>query len=149
MNFLRTLNRQCLTFDRHPEAACMSNDELSLWKQKRLLEMQKRLLDRERVRENPPAQQKETNAEEKLRALFSGRADEVYRTALSQFPQATRKLTEALAKIIDRGELTGPIGGEELYSFFQSLGMRVRLETKISYIEDGKTKSIAEKIRQA
>ncbi len=127
----------------------MSDDELALWKQKRLLEMQKKLLDKEIAREPQPQQQKKMiSPKEKLRALFSGRADEIYQAALSQFPQVTPKLTEALARMIDKGELTGPISGEELFSFFRSLGMRVRLETKISYIEGGKTKSIAEKMRQ-
>ncbi len=128
--------------------AHMSGDELALWKQKRLLEMQRKLLDREIARESPPPQEKKTiSPEEKLRAILAGRAEEIYRAALSQFPQATQKLTEALAKMIDRGELTGPIGGEELFSFFRMIGMRVRLETKISYVEGGKIKSIAEKMR--
>ena len=127
----------------------MSDDELALWKQKRLLEMQRKLLDREIAREAPPPQEKkQPSSEEKLRALFSGRADEIYKIALSQFPQATQKLTDALAKMIDKGELTGPISGEELFSFFRMIGMRIRLETKISYVEHGKIKSIAEKMRQ-
>ena len=127
----------------------MSDGELALWKQKRLLEMQRKLLDREIAREAPPPQEKkQPSSEEKLRDLFSGRADEIYKIALSQFPQATQKLTDALAKMIDKGELTGPISGEELFSFFRMIGMRIRLETKISYVEHGKIKSIAEKMRQ-
>jgi DNA-binding TFAR19-related protein (PDSD5 family) len=127
----------------------MSDDMLPLWKQKRLLEMQRKLLDREIAREAPhPQEKKQASSEEKLRALFSGRADEIYKIALSQFPQATQKLTDALAKMIDKGELTGPISGEELFSFFRMIGMRIRLETKISYVEHGKIKSIAEKMRQ-
>ena len=56
-------------------------------------------------------------------------------------------MTEALVGLVERGELAGPIDGEELYAFFRMIGMRVRLKTRISYVEDGKIKSIAERIR--
>lgn len=123
-------------------------DELPLWKQKRLLELQRRGLARE-IEESQSKQPKPLSAEERLSALFAGRASEIYEAAKRQYPEATRKVTEALVGLVDRGELAGPIDGEELYAFFRMIGMRVRLKTRISYVEDGKIKSIAERIRRA
>ncbi|MFH0848939.1 MAG: hypothetical protein V1857_05510 [archaeon] len=126
------------------------NDELPLWKKRRLLDMQRRLLVQKAEQEAKPEQPKRTlTSEEKVLALYAGRAKEVHETAKRQFPDATKKVIEALARLVDRGELTGPISGEELYAFLQRLGIRVRLPTTISYVENGKTKSIAEKIRQS
>ena len=124
------------------------DDELPLWKQKRLLELQRRLLTKE-IEESQSKQQKPPSAEQRLSALFAGRAAEIYEAAKRQYPEATRKVTEALVGLVERGELAGPIDGEELYAFFRMIGMRVRLKTRISYVEDGKIKSIAERIRRA
>lgn len=126
------------------------NDELALWKQKRLLEMQRKLLVQKAEQEAEPEQPKKIlSSEEKVLPLYVGRAREIHEAAKRQFPEATKKVMDALARLVDRGELTGPISGEELYAFLQMLGIRVRLPTTISYVEDGKSKSIAEKIRQA
>jgi len=122
---------------------------LELWKQRKLLEMQRRAIMKKVEGEKPKGAPEEKNEgpEPTLRKLFQGRADEVYEAAKSQFPEVTRKMTEALAELISKGELTGPISGEELYWFFRTLGINVRLETHIRFVESGKIKTIAEKVR--
>jgi len=128
----------------------LSSDELELWKQRKLLEMQRRAMmkkgEEEKLKEGP--EKRNEDPETILRRLFQGRADEVYETAKSQFPGETRKLTEALAKLVSKGDLTEPISGEELYWFFRRLGINVRLETHIRFVESGKIKTIADKVRE-
>lgn len=127
----------------------LSSDELELWKQRKLLEMQRRAImkkvEKEKLKERP--EKRNEDSEATLRKLFQSRADEVYEAAKSQFPEETRKLTGALAELISKGELTGPISGEELYWFFRKLGINVRLETHIRFVESGKIKTIADKVR--
>ena len=127
----------------------MPSDELELWKQRRLLEMQRRAImkkaEEEKLKETP--ERRNEDPEASLRKLFQGRADEVYEAAKNQFPGVTRKMTEALAELISKGELAGPIAGEELYWFFRQLGINVRLETHIRFVESGKIKTIADKVK--
>jgi len=127
----------------------LTSDELELWKQRKLLEMQRKAImkkiEEEKLKER--AEKRNEDAEATLRKLFQGRASEVYEAAKSQFPEATEKLTKALAELISKGELNGPISGEELYWFFRRLGINVRLETQIRFYESGKIKTIADKVR--
>jgi len=126
----------------------MSSDELELWKRKRLLEMQKRALIRS-IEDSKPKQiiEKEEDPERVLRRLFEGRAGEVYDAAKIQFPETTRKLTRVLSELISKGELTGPVSGEELFWLFRRLGANVRLETHIKFVESGMTRTIGDKIK--
>jgi DNA-binding TFAR19-related protein (PDSD5 family) len=126
----------------------MSSDELELWKRKRLLEMQKRALIRS-IEDSKPKQiiEKEEDPERVLRRLFEGRAGEVYDAAKIQFPETTRKLTRVLSELISKGELTGPVSGEELFWLFRRLGANVRLETHIKFVESGRTRTIGDKIK--
>lgn len=128
----------------------MPSDELELWRQRKLLEMQRRAMmkkiEEEKLKER--VEKRNEDAEATLRKLFQGRAGEVYEAAKSQFPEVTEKLTKALAELISKGELTGPISGEELFWFFRRLGINVRLETQIRFYESGKIKTIADKVRR-
>jgi len=127
----------------------LTSNELELWKQRKLLEMQRKAImkkiEEEKLKER--AEKRNEDAEATLRKFFQGRASEVYEAAKSQFPEATEKLTKALAELISKGELNGPISGEELYWFFRRLGINVRLETQIRFFESGKIKTIADKVR--
>jgi DNA-binding TFAR19-related protein (PDSD5 family) len=127
----------------------MPSDEMELLKQRRLLEMQRRALIKsfEEAKPKETSEKKEENPEQALRKLFEGRATEVYDAAKIQFPEVTRKITKVLAELISKGELTGPISGEELFWLFRRLGANVRLETHIKFVESGKTKTIADKMR--
>lgn len=127
----------------------MSHDDLELWKQRKMLEMQRKALLKSIEEGKPKVQIEKTpeSPESIVRKLFQGRAEEVYDAAKNQFPEATRKITKVLAELTSKGELTGPILGEELLWLFRRVGANVRLETHIRFVESGKTKSIEEKIR--
>lgn len=127
----------------------MSSDGLELSKQRKLLEMQRRALIKsaEEAKPKETVEKKEKNQEQTLRKLFEGRAAEVYDAAKVQYPETTKKITKVLAELISKGELAGPISGEELFWLLRRLGANVRLETHIKFIESGKTKTIAEKVK--
>jgi len=127
----------------------MPSDELELWKQKRLLEMQRRALMKsiEDAKPKENTERKGEDPEHILRRRFEGRAAEVYDAAKLQYPEITGKLTRVLSELISKGELTGPVSGEELFWLFRRLGANVRLETHIKFVESGKTKTIADKVR--
>ena len=68
--------------------------------------------------------------------------------AKAQYPQATRHIENTLAKLILEGRIRTSITGEELYALFRQLGLRVRLQTRISIIEHGKIKSLEQKMKE-
>jgi len=99
-----------------------------------------------------PTQKEEVSTEvagarETILPLLKGRALEVLRTAEAQYPQATTQIEDELARLIKEEKIKGPISGEALYTLFRRIGLRVRLKTKIVYIEDGKEKSLSEKLK--
>ena len=125
----------------------MSNDdskELEAIKAKKMLEFQQRMTAAQRK----PEQKKEIDDMTLVRSKLVSRGDEVLDAALSQYPQATIKVTQYIANLYRTGKLGEPIPGEELLALFYDLGMRVRLKTTITYIKDGKRLSLSEKFRQ-
>lgn len=76
------------------------------------------------------------------------RGDEVLQAAYEQYPQETAAIVEKLAQLIKLGQITEPIDGGELYNLFRSLGLRIRLETKITYVKRGEAKDLKELFKQ-
>jgi len=123
----------------------MSEDaELERLKLRRMQEMQRRL---EREKEEPSTQ-KQPDPREVLKTILVGRAWEVLDAAAAQYPEPTRMLEAKLAQLVREGKLKGPITAEQLLWLFRSLGMDVRLETKIQVYESGELKSLTDKFRR-
>ena len=123
----------------------MSEDaELERLKLRRMQEMQRHL---EREKEKP-ATEKQPDPREVLKTILVGRAWEVLDAAAAQYPEPTRMLEAELAKLVREGKLKGPITAEQLLWLFRSLGMDVRLETKIQVYESGELKSLTDKFRR-
>ncbi len=123
----------------------MSEDaELERLKLRRMQEMQRRL---EREKEKPSTQ-KQPDPREVLKTILVGRAWEVLDAAAAQYPEPTRMLEAKLAQLVREGKLKGPITAEQLLWLFRSLGMDVRLETKIQVYESGELKSLTDKFRR-
>jgi len=116
----------------------MSDDELAIIKRKKLLELQRRL--------NIKEPEKTEDANEVLNKVFKGRAWEVFNSAYSQYPETMGKIKDAIAKAVLAGKIT-QIDGEELYTFLKSIGLRVRLNTEIHFVKDGKMQSLSEKLK--
>jgi DNA-binding TFAR19-related protein (PDSD5 family) len=123
----------------------MSDRELEILRQRKLTELQRNL--QKKVKTETEKNNVE-DPENVLNRFFVDRAWEVFNAAKSQYPQPAGQIEKLLVKLIKEGKIREKIGGEELYMLFRRLGLKVRLETHIRVLEDGKVKSLEEKIRE-
>lgn len=123
------------------------DEELERIKKRRMLELQRRMLQEEKAEEEPekPA---EPTPREVLDGMFSGRAWEVYETAKIQYPTVMPRVEQALVEGIKSGKIQDRIDGENLFVFLRQLGLNVRLNTKIRYKEHGELKTIGQRIKE-
>jgi DNA-binding TFAR19-related protein (PDSD5 family) len=121
------------------------DQEVELWRQRRMLELKRKLLLKQSEKGAEP--QEKPSPKASLDKVFVGRAWEVWNAAESQYPEVIKRLKKALVELVEKGDLKGSVDGEQLYSFLQRLGLNIRLETKIRYIEGGQLKTIEEKLR--
>jgi DNA-binding TFAR19-related protein (PDSD5 family) len=121
----------------------LSDNELERIKRKRLAEMQRVLDAKKQVTE--PKQRPTT--EQTLQRVFVGRAWEVYEATKQQYPSIVGRLFQELAQLVESGQLTGQITGEQLYGLLRQIGLDVRLDTKIQVLDHGKLKSLGDKFR--
>ncbi|RNJ78814.1 MAG: double-stranded DNA-binding protein [Nitrosopumilus sp. H8] len=75
------------------------------------------------------------------------RGEEVLRNAEAQFPDQTRMIVSKLAELIASGELPDVIDGGKLLALFRTVGLNVRMDTKINVEQDGKLVSLGEKLK--
>jgi DNA-binding TFAR19-related protein (PDSD5 family) len=125
----------------------MSNDdsnELEAIKAKKMLEFQQRITAAQRK----PEPKKGIDDTALVRSKLTNRGDEVLDAALAQYPQATNKIIQYIAELYRTKKLDEPIPGEELLDLFYDLGMRVHLQTTITYVKHGKRLSLSEKFKQ-
>jgi DNA-binding TFAR19-related protein (PDSD5 family) len=123
----------------------MSDDsELEKLKRQRLAEMQRVLSAKQQQSQTPIGK---PDVRTVLGKVFVGRAWEVYNATLQQYPQIAGQLFNELARLVQSGELQGPITGEQLYALLRQIGLDVRLDTKIQGLENGEMKSHADKFR--
>lgn len=129
----------------------MSDDkDLEIWRRRRLLEMKRKMLSKKSDEESEKEKKPETikkRVEDSLKSILKGRAWEVLETARHQFPKETARLEEELVRLSSTGEIKDGINGEQLLWIFRAVGLNVRMKTKIRVHEDGKLKTISEKIR--
>ena len=129
----------------------MSEDkELERLKRKKLIELQKRFLkdkaaeaQKEKLEES-----KKRDPKEVLKGIFHDNAWVVWQAAEKQHPQAAIEVAKSLGTLVESGKLREKVTGEQLYSLFMRLGLRIRMETKIRIFEGGELKTVAEKLRE-
>ena len=126
----------------------MSDDsELERLKAKRLAEMQKNISSK---KENTPPEEapKEPtqNPRDFLVNSLGFRGLEVLENAESQFPNETKIIVEKLSELIKSGEINETIDGGKLLTLFRSVGLNVRMATKINVEQDGKFVSLSDKL---
>ncbi|MFZ8908400.1 MAG: DNA-binding protein [Nitrosopumilaceae archaeon] len=129
----------------------MSEDsELERLKAKRLAEMQKNISTQNQPKtEEPKAEQQEKpqpTPREIVATKLGFRADEVLQNAEAQFPNETKAVIGQLAQLISTGEFDERIDGGQLLSLFRTVGLNVRMQTKINVEQDGKFVSLTEKL---
>ncbi|MDC0438151.1 DNA-binding protein [Nitrosopumilus sp.] len=127
----------------------MSEDdsELQRLQAKRLAEMQKNISSRETVDEKPKTTEEKTvNPRESLIKQLGFRGLEVLTNAESQFPNETKMIIDKLYELIKTGEITEVLDGGKLLGLFRSIGLNVKMDTKINIQQDGKFVSLTDKL---
>lgn len=125
--------------------------ELDLWKRKKLLEMQKRLMAKKVEEEKKKADKHETEKlqpKDVLKRIFVGRAMQVWNQAWRQYPEIMQKLEPDLARLVMSGEVDGPLDENQLLHILRTIGLDVRFDLKIKILRNGKLKTISEKLKE-
>ena len=124
------------------------DSELERLKAKRLAEMQKNISSKQEVektqelsKEKPPE-----NPRDLLVDRLGFRGLEVLENAESQFPNETKLIVEKLSELIKTGEINEIIDGGQLLTLFRSVGLNIRMATKINVEQDGKFVSLSDKL---
>ena len=124
------------------------DSELERLKAKRLAEMQKNISTKqetektqELTKDKPPE-----NPRDSLVDKLGFRGLEVLENAESQFPNETKLIVVKLFELIKTGEINEVIDGGKLLTLFRSIGLRVRMATKINIEQDGKFVSLSDKL---
>ena len=123
--------------------------ELERLKAKRLAEMQKNISSKQEIeKSDEPAENKPIeNPRSLLVNILGFRGLEVLENAESQFPNESKIIIEKLAELIKSGEINERIDGGKLLTLFRSIGLSIRMETKINIEQDGKFVSLTDKLR--
>ncbi len=126
----------------------MSEDsELERLKAKRLAEMQKNISFQENAQKQPETKpETKKTPREILVPTLGYRGLEVLQNAESQFPNETKIIVEKLAELIKTGEINEVIDGGKLLLLFRSVGLNIRMQTKINVEQDGKFVSLSDKL---
>jgi DNA-binding TFAR19-related protein (PDSD5 family) len=124
------------------------DSELERLKAKRLAEMQQNISTRKKIETPPTNSQSKTtkNPRDVLVGRLGFRGLEVLQNAESQFPNDTTMVVEKLAELITSGEITEILDGGKLLALFRSIGLNIRMETKINVEQDGKFVSLSDKL---
>ena len=133
----------------------MSEDsELERLKAKRLAEMQKNISTKEKI--ESATETTETTTEtisekprDSLIKILGFRGLEVLENAESQFPNETKMIVVKLSELIKTGEINEineSLDGGKLLALFRSVGLNVRMATKINVEQDGKFVSLSDKL---
>ena len=124
------------------------DSELERLKAKRLAEMQKNISTNQEAEPTPTAEKEKVpeNPRDSLIKILGFRGLEVLENAESQFPNETKMIIEKLSELIKTGEINESIDGGKLLTLFRSVGINVRMATKINVEQDGKFVSLTDKL---
>ena len=131
----------------------MSEDkDLERLQAKRLEEMRKNLSLQNR-QDKIAASQKEQKAKLTPREIIIKRLGyrglEVLQNAEYQFPKETEIISLKLSELLSSGNITEVLDGGNLLALFRSVGINVRMKTKINVEKDGKFVSLSDKISKS
>ncbi len=125
------------------------DSELERLKAKRLAEMQKNISSKQEIEKTQELTKEKPleNPRDLLVNRLGFRGLEVLENAESQFPNETKIIVEKLSELIKTGEIIVIIDGGKLLTLFRSIGLSVRMATKINVEQDGKFVSLSDKLR--
>lgn len=123
--------------------------ELELLKAKRLAEMKKNIVSQTQKDQQKQPEQKTLSYRDIVIGRLGYRGMEVLQNAERQYPNDTKLVIEKLGQLIHSGEINEEIDGGKLLALFRSVGINVRMETKINVEQDGKFVSLSDKLSSA
>ena len=127
----------------------MSNEdsELERLKAKRLAEMQKNISSQQKIEETTKtiSEKPIENPRTLLVGKLGYRGLEVLENAESQFPNETKIIVSKLSELIKTGEINETLDGGKLLALFRTVGLSIRMKTKINVEQDGKLVSLSDK----
>jgi len=121
--------------------------ELEQLKKKRLEEMQKNISSKKKQEELSSVQKSISTPRQLLLKILGYRGFEVLQSAESQYPNETKIVVEKLGELISSGEINEKMDGGQLLALFRSVGINVRMETKINVEQEGKFVSLSDKLK--
>lgn len=121
--------------------------ELEQLKKKRLEEMQKNISSKKKQEELSSVQKSIPTPRQLLLKILGYRGFEVLQNAESQYPKETKIVVEKLGELISSGEINEKMDGGNLLALFRSVGINVRMETKINVEQEGKFVSLSDKLK--
>ena len=124
------------------------DSELERLKAKRLAEMQKNISSKQNFEQTKETQEEkpQANPRDLLVGRLGFRGLEVLENAESQFPNETKIIVDKLSELIKTGEINEVIDGGKLLTLFRSVGLNIRMATKINVEKDGKFVSLSDKL---
>jgi len=127
----------------------LSNEdsELERLKAKRLAEMQKNISSQQKIEETTKtiSEKPIENPRTLLVGKLGYRGLEVLENAESQFPNETKIIVSKLSELIETGEINETLDGGKLLALFRTVGLSIRMKTKINVEQDGKLVSLSDK----
>ena len=121
--------------------------ELERLKAKRLAEMQKNLSSQQEQDKIASSQKdNKPSSREIVIKRLGYRGLEVLQNAEYQFPKETEIISLKLSDLISSGDITEVLDGGNLLELFRSVGINVRMKTKINIEKDGKFVSLSDKL---
>ena len=120
--------------------------ELEQLKKRRLAEMEKNIAIKQKQDNTSDSKDSQLSARDTILKKLGYRGFEVLQNAESQFPNETKIVVEKLGELLNSGEIDEEIDGGKLLALFRSVGINVRMQTKINVEQDGKFVSLSEKL---
>jgi len=120
--------------------------ELEQLKKRRLAEMEKNITLKQKQKDTSDSKVTPPSARDMLLKKLGYRGLEVLQNAESQFPNETKIVIEKLGELLISGEIDEEIDGGKLLALFRSVGINVRMQTKINVEQDGKFVSLSERL---
>ena len=124
--------------------------DLERLKEKRLAEIQKNLSSQQRQEKIASLKEEQKDKKPSSREIvikqLGYRGLEVLQNAEHQFPKETQIVLLKLSELISSGDITEVLDGGNLLALFRSIGIDVRMKTKINVEKDGKFVSLSDKL---
>ena len=125
------------------------DDELERLKAKRLAEMQQNISTKneQETKQDTNEESKKTPSHRELLVKRLGyRGLEVLENAESQYPNEAKIVVDKIGELLASGEINEEIDGGKLLVLFRSVGLNIRMQTKINVEQDGKFVSLSDKL---